>query len=337
VIDAVVTTAPNTQAPPETPAQVPPTVGGCRIVRLLGKGGMAEVYEVEHTALGVRRAMKVFRAEGERAELLRSRFLAEGRLLARLDHPRLVKVYDCDVDEASGVSYLTMDLVVGTDGEPHTLSSLHKDRAIAESQLLAWYGDLADALAYIHSAGVVHRDIKPSNILIDSDGHAVLADFGVSRISDDALRKEISAEATMATDAATAARIVFGTANYLAPEVQSGRAATPAADIYALGVTLFRLLTGVWYEPDSNALDLLDGYDKVWRGIFPALLAESPADRSLPVPRRRLSGRLVWMSAVIAAALALAAAVWLAWPSREAPPERSVDDIFFTLPNVTMN
>ncbi len=312
-------------------------VAGHLVVRLLGRGGMAEVYEVEHERLGVRRAMKVFTADGEQSGLLQKRFLAEGRLLARLDHPRLVKVHDCGVDEATGRPYLTMDLVLGTDGEPHTLASLHKERQITEESLLGWYADMSDALAYIHSAGIVHRDVKPSNILVSADGHAVLADFGVSRISDDALRKEISAEATMATDAATAVRIVFGTANYLAPEVQSGRAATPAADIYALGVTLFRLLTGVWYEPDSNALDLLDGYDKVWRGIFPALLAESPADRSLPVPRRRLSGRLVWMSAVIAAALALAAAVWLAWPSREAPPERSVDDIFFTLPNVTVD
>ena len=305
------------------------TIGGYRVVRPLGKGGMADVYEVEHPTLGVRRAMKVFKADGERAELLRSRFLAEGRLLARLDHPRLVKVYDCDVDASSGAPYITMDLVLGADGEPHTLSSLHKERKIAESQLLDWYKDLADALSYIHSAGVVHRDVKPSNILVSADGRAVLADFGVSRISDDALRRELSVEATMVTDANSAARIVFGTANYLAPEVRGGRDATAAADIYALGVTLFRLLTGVWYEPDSDALALLDGYDPVWRGIFPSLLAEDPARRSLPAPRRRPGGKRVWTLAGIAATLVAAAIAWILWPSRDMPPERSVEDIFF--------
>lgn len=304
-------------------------IGGYRVVRLLGKGGMAEVYEVEHPTLGVRRAMKVFRAEGDRAELLRSRFLAEGRLLARLDHPRLIRVYDCAEDAASGAPYITMDLVLGADGEPHTLSSLHKDRKMTEAQLLEWYKDLADALSYIHSAGVVHRDVKPSNILVSADGHAVLADFGVSRISDDALRRALSVEATMVTDAATAARIVFGTANYLAPEVRNGQDATAAADIYSLGVTLFRLLTGVWYEPDSDALGLLDGYDPVWRGIFPALLAENPVLRSLPAPRRRLGGRLAWTLAGIAAVLVVVAIGWLLWPLRETPPERFVEDIFF--------
>lgn len=133
----------------------------------------------------------------------------------------------------------------------------------------------------------------------------------------------------MATDAATVSRIVFGTANYLAPEVRAGGAATPAADIYALGVTLFRLLTGMWYEPDSDALGLLDGYDPVWRVVFPALLAESPEKRSLPPPRRRLGGKLAWTLAGVAAALALGVAAWLAWPLREAPAERHLEDIFF--------
>ncbi len=306
-------------------------IDGYSVVRLIGKGGMAEVYEVEHERLGVRRAMKVFTADGERADFLRSRFLAEGRLLARLDHPRIVKVYDCGVDEATGHPYLTMDLVLGSDGEPHTLSSLHKERQITEEKLLGWYGDMVEALAYIHSAGVVHRDVKPSNILVASDGHAVLSDFGVSRVSDERLRGELSLDATMVTDATALSRVVLGTANYFAPEIRRGGVATESSDMYALGVTFFRLLTGVWYEPDSNALSLLDEFDPAWREVFSALLAEDSSRRSLPAMRRHPRRRFVRMLILIASVLAVIAAGVLLWSLREVPPDRSVDDIFFVL------
>lgn len=83
------------------------------------------------------------------------------------------------------------------------------------------------------------------------------------------------------------------------------------------------------YEVEHPVLGLLDGYDPVWRGIFPALLAENPALRSLPVPRRRLSKKFALALAGMAAALAVVALGWFLWPSREAPPERSVEDIFF--------
>ena len=271
-------------------------IGEYRVVRLLGKGGMAEVYEVEHERLGVRRALKLFTADGARADFLRTRFIAEGKLLERLGHPRLVKVHDFGVDEASGAPYLVMDLVLGADGEPQTLATLHARRQITEERLFGWYEDLADALRYIHTSGVVHRDVKPSNILIGADGHAVLSDFGVSRFTDENLRKELSVDATMAADATTLSRIVMGTANYFAPEVRAGATATAAADIYALGVTLFRLLTGVWYEPDTNALELLKSFDPVWRRIFPALLAADPRHRSLPPCRRT---RRLWLWAVL--------------------------------------
>ena len=258
---------------------------------------MAEVFEVEHERLGVCRALKLFTAEGTRADFLRTRFIAEGKLLERLDHPRLVKVYASGVDEVSGAPYLVMDLVLGADAEPQTLATLHARRQITEERLFGWYEDLAEALRYIHASGVVHRDVKPSNILIGADGHAVLSDFGVSRFTDENLRKELSVDATMATDATTLSRVVMGTANYFAPEVRAGATATAAADIYALGVMLFRLLTGVWYEPDTNALELLKSFDPAWRRIFPALLAVDPRRRSLSPCRR---ARRLWVWAVLA-------------------------------------
>ena len=104
-------------------------IGGYRIVRKLGTGGMASVFEVEHPTLGVHLAMKVFEATGERAAFLRERFIVEGRVLARLEHPNLVKVHDCGFDEATGAAYITMDLVLSADGEPRTLSDLHARRA----------------------------------------------------------------------------------------------------------------------------------------------------------------------------------------------------------------
>ena len=284
------------------------TIGGYRVVRQLGRGGMASVFEVEHPTLGVHLALKVFNAEGERAEFLRSRLLAEGRVLARLEHPNLVKVHDCGVDEATGVAYITMDLVLSADGEPRTLSDLHARHEIDEEQLFRWYADIASALAYIHSRGIVHRDVKPSNILIAADGRAVLADFGASRFCDEGPRQELSVEPTMVTDASSA-KVILGTMNYIAPEVKRGEEATEKSDLYSLGVSLFRILTGIWYEPDTGAMNLLDTYDPAWKAIFAALLDDDPARRSMP-PRRR--SRRVWLvAAVVAGALAIAAAVAL--------------------------
>lgn len=317
------------------------TVGGYHLVRLLGRGGMSEVWEAVHGTLGIRRALKIFTAEGESAEFLRSRFLAEGKLLARFDHPHLMRVYDCGVDEATGTAYLVMDLVLGDDGLPHTLSSLQKERRITEERLFGWYADLADALRHVHAAGVVHRDVKPSNVLVDADGRAVLADFGVSRIEDEALRRELAVERTMATGVSGLSRVVLGTTAYLAPEVLAGGDATAASDLYALGVTLFRLLTGMWYEPGSSAQSLLDGLDPAWRGLFAALLDPDPAKRSLPpvrpARRGRVRARRVLVAALAAVALAaagVAAVRLIARPSAGAVPppgDRRAEDLFFTL------
>ena len=292
----------------------------CRPVRQIGKGGMAVVYEAVEEATGAHCALKVFTASGERSGFLRKRFIAEGRLLSRLDHPNLVRVRGWGAGAGRGDAYIVMDLVLGADGRPHTLSDLHAAQEIDEERLFGWYGDLSAALKYIHGRGIVHRDVKPSNVLIDRDGRAILADFGVSRFSDEDLRKSLSVEPTMVTDASTLSKVVLGTANYLAPEVRRGEPANPASDMYSLGVTLFRLLTGVWYEPDSNAMNILELYDPAWRGVFEALLAADPAKRSLPAPRRRAhaAARRIAVALGCAAALAVAAvACFYAMPRLE--------------------
>lgn len=155
-------------------------IGAYRVIRTLGAGGMGTVYEVEHNQLGVHYALKTFVLDHGHVELLRERFLAEGRVLARLRHPNLVRVFDLGIDAERGVLYFVMDLIHYKDGESYTLADLEQGGA-DEEHLARWFGQLCSALDYVHAAGIVHRDIKLNNILLDAHGGVVLSDFGVSR------------------------------------------------------------------------------------------------------------------------------------------------------------
>ena len=280
-------------------------VGRYRVLKPLGSGGMGSVYEVEHIRLGNRYALKVFSFEGSNHEFLRKRFLSEGRLLARLNHPQIVRVHDMDVEDS--FAWFAMDFVKGPDGVKLTLADVPQAGAAPEAQVAGWYADVRAALQAVHAAGIVHRDVKLENILIGSDGHAVLSDFGISKVVDDRLRREISVTRTMVSAEADR-KIVMGTAAYLAPEIRSGTDYTPAADLYALGIAFFRLLTGLWYEPGPHAFDLLAPFDRRWRKVFAALLAEKPEDRSDPeiaptnARHRKYPSTILWavFSAVVA-------------------------------------
>ena len=264
------------------------TVGSYRVVRRLGQGGMGVVYEVEHVRLGTRHALKAFSHEGQDAELFRKRFLAEGRLLARLNHPRIVRVHDMDVTD--GLAWFAMDLILSEDGEPKTLADVPRDGTVPEERLVAWYEDVREALEAVHKAGVVHRDVKLENMLLGADGHVHLADFGISKIVDDKLRKELSVTMTLVSADANGKSLV-GTSAYLPPEVRQGRPLSRESDYYSLGVSFFRLLTGLWYSPGPHAFDLLSPFGKAWRQVLGGLLEADPAKRRLlPVrlpPRRR--------------------------------------------------
>ena len=258
-------------------------IGPYRVVRLLGKGGMAEVYEVENERLGARFALKAFTLDHGEVEFLRKRFRVEGRLLARLAHPRIVRVYDMDIDPATGLLYYVMDLVLDPTGRPRTLRDALESGEVTEEKVALWYEDLRKGLAYIHGAGVIHRDVTLENVLIGSDGRAVLSDFGVSKILPHDLRAEL--KETMNT-LVRGDKPIMGKPFYLAPELKDGAEESAASDYFSLGVMILRLLTQVWYMPGAQLDDMLMPLDPMWRTILPRLLRDKPAEREC-VPWRQ--------------------------------------------------
>ena len=311
-------------------------IGPYRVVRLLGQGGMGAVYEVEHRDLGVRYALKVFTCERSTNAFLRKRFLTEGKLLARLNHPRIVRVFDLAVDSAQGVPYFVMNLVLAPDGRPRTLEDLRKAGDVTEEQAAVWYADLAEGLAYVHANGVVHRDVKLENVLVDAEGHAVLTDFGVSRIFEEKLRRDLRTTVTMVGMPGLDDRLIMGTKVYLAPEIRFGEKATPASDWYALGVLMLRLLTGVWFGPGTDVAGLLAGFDINWKTRLVPLLAIDPSQRHpyLPSQGVRVSGggpksgprRPVWLWAASAAVVLAGLSVLTFFEFRKPAPTEGESD-----------
>ena len=254
-------------------------IGPYEVVRLLGKGGMSEVYEVENPRLGSRHALKLFTYEKDDPEV-KERFLVEGKLLARLSHPRIVKVTDFGVtDEAGGKPYFVMDLVLNERGEMQLLSDVEPG-TVDEEKVGQWYDDLREGLAYIHANGVIHRDLKLQNVLIGPDGHAVLTDFGISKIFD-AKGDGVQIVDTVRTlvKVREGRSLVMGSLGYMAPELEMGVAASPQSDWYALGVIVYRLLTGTWCDARTDVTGTLETYDPVWKRILPKLLHSNPQGR----------------------------------------------------------
>ncbi|MGP3998648.1 protein kinase domain-containing protein [Streptomyces sp. 8N706] len=195
--------------------------GRYRLETRLGSGGVADVYRAFDTQLGRSVAIKAFRPSADGTD--EHRFHEEARLLAGLNHPGLVTVYDFGVEAYQ--PFLVMELVSG-----RSLGELLLGGPLDLDKVATLGGQLAEVLAYVHQHGVVHRDIKPANILLDHNGQARLADFGVSELL--GARRHIAEGG------------VSGTAAYMAPEQVQGRNAGPAADIYALGLVLLQCVTG---------------------------------------------------------------------------------------------
>jgi serine/threonine protein kinase len=219
----------------------------------IGSGGMADVYEAIDTRLRRPVAVKVFRPGSDPDT--EDRLAAEAVLLARLEHPGLVRVYDsgCHDDR----TYLVMRLIDGP-----TLRGLLTGGPLPERRVAELGTALAQALTHVHRAGIVHRDIKPSNVLLDPAGDPHLADFGIARLANATRRTE--------PDALT------GTAAYLAPEQVEGQHVGPPTDVYALGLVLLECLKG---ELEYQGTPLEAAIARLHRPpAFPAWLAPGLTD-----------------------------------------------------------
>lgn len=217
-----------------------PTIHGYRVLEpcvlldTLGKGGMGTVYRGWHLNLNVQAAVKCLHNLGSDAASV-ARFRAEASLLASLSHASLVRVFD--VRQLRGLHYIVMEFVDGETAADRVdrLGPLPVADAVRITQLAA------QGLAAAHAKGIVHRDIKPDNILIARTGEVKVADLGIAKFAhhDDAL--------------ATHSQMLMGTPHYMAPEQwQGAKLATPRSDVYALGVTLYTLVTGaIPFHADS--------------------------------------------------------------------------------------
>jgi serine/threonine-protein kinase len=198
--------------------------------QIVGRGGMAEVYEGTDTRLNRRVAVKVLRGDLARDPMFLERFRREAQSAAGLNHPNIVAIYDTGEDDINGVTvpYIVMEFVDGVTLRQMLTSG---PRIMPERGLEIIAGTLA-ALDYAHRHGIIHRDIKPANIMINSHGDAKVMDFGIARAVSDA------------ATSMTATSAVMGTAQYLSPEQARGEVVDARSDIYSAGCVIYELLTG---------------------------------------------------------------------------------------------
>lgn len=192
---------------------------------MLGRGGMAVVWRAVDVRLGRPVAVKLLDPAGLADPALLERFDREARTAARLAHPNIVAVHD--VGDDAGQPYLVMELV---DGE--SLAAALAGEPLPIEQVVSIAGQVCDALAAAHAAGIVHRDIKPANILLDRRGGVKVCDFGIARVLH-------AGQAALTAPATT-----IGTSQYMAPEQANGEPASSRSDLYALGCVLYAMLTG---------------------------------------------------------------------------------------------
>ncbi len=213
-------------APPQAPDEIG-RLGGYRLLKLLGEGGMGKVFLAEDTRLRRKAALKVMKPELARNPTARQRFLQEARLAAAIEHDNIVPIYQ--VDEDRGIPFLAMQMLNGVSLE----ALLKRQGPLPIPQLIRIGTQVAEGLAAAHATGLIHRDIKPDNIWIEpgDGGRVKILDFGIARSTED-------------QDSLTQSGTIIGTPTYMAPEQAEGKKVDPRCDLYSLGCVLYRMATG---------------------------------------------------------------------------------------------
>lgn len=205
------------------------TIAQYTIRSKLGSGGMGDVYLCDDAALGRQVAVKIMHSYDQSDTDIISRFILEGKALAKLTHPNIVSVFGLGEDK--GFLYIAMEHVSG-----RSLFQLSRERRLTIREMISIFSDIAAGLDHAHSHGIVHRDIKPANILVDTNGRAKIIDFGIAKM--------IGGNPAGAEGIKTKTGAVIGTLNYIAPELFRGVDPSPSSDIYALGLLFAEMLTG---------------------------------------------------------------------------------------------
>jgi hypothetical protein len=214
--------------------------GRYRIIALLGKGGMGEVYRADDLTLGQQVALKFLPDEAARDQGLLERFKNEVRIARRVSHPNVCRVYD--VGDVDGHNFFTMEYVDGED----LASLLRRIGRLPEDKALDIARQLCAGLAAAHAKGVLHRDLKPANIMLDGRGQVVITDFGLAGVADQIQGADVRS----------------GTPAYMAPEQLAGKEVSTRSDIFSLGLVLYEVFTGKRAFAEKTAEKQRTGSDR---------------------------------------------------------------------------
>jgi serine/threonine protein kinase len=254
------------------------SLGNYQIQELLGKGGMAEVYKAYHEKLDRFVTIKVLHPYLVEGEDFLARFEREAKAVAGLRHANIVQIHDFNVEDDH--YYMVMEFINGGTLQEKLMALSKTSSYLPVEQVVSILSQVGAALDFAHKNGILHRDIKPSNVLLDSQGNAFLADFGIARM--------------MSTTQFTATGALIGTPTYMSPEQGQGLELDPASDIYSLGIVLFEMLTGKTpfasdtplavihkhiHEPPPKASELRPEIPASVEAVIDKAIAKNPLDR----------------------------------------------------------